>query len=386
MSYEAPDDRGYFGDFGGCFAPEILMQTLGELNRVYAGLKNDSAFQHEVTTMLRALAGRATPLSYAPELTNYAGGGKIYLKREDLTKTGSHHINSAVGQGILARHLGKTRLTAETGAGEHGVAIATVAAHLDMACTVYMGAKNMRRQAPNVERMEALGATVVEVSSGSGGFREASADATRDLVANVRSTFYAVSSIVGPHPYPMIVRDFQSIIGREVQSQISAFERRQPDHLVACIGGGSNAIGLFYPFLGTTARMTGVEAGGRGIRSGMHAARFATGRLGIFQGTKSMMLRDRNGQLLKTHSIAVGLDVPVVGPEHCYLRQIDRAQYTAVDDGEALSACELTAKLEGIKPALESSHAIASGMRLAGHMDKNQILVICVSGSGVKEV
>jgi len=384
-----PDPRGYFGAFGGKFVPETLMPALEELERAYHEARSNSAFQNELESLLRQYAGRPTSLYLAQRLTVHCGGARMYLKREDLAHTGAHKINNTLGQALLARRMGKHRLVAETGAGQHGVATATAAALLGMECIVYMGTQDMARQAPNVKRMRLLGADVRQVNSGSRTLKDAINEAIRDWVTNVRSTYYLLGSVLGPHPYPMIVRDFQTVIGEEVREQILAAEGRLPDCLVACVGGGSNAIGLFYPFLGDAVAMVGVEAGGRGIETGQHAARFSdlnTGRIGVLHGTRSYVLQDNDGQILTTHSVSAGLDYPAVGPEHSYLRDSGRVEYTTASDEEALEAFDLLCRMEGIIPALESAHALAEAAKRASRMSSDHIIIVNLSGRGDKDL
>ena len=384
-----PDERGYFGAYGGKFVPETLMFALSELERAYEEARADPAFQSELDALLRDYAGRPTPVYLARRLTASCAGAQIYLKREDLAHTGAHKINNTLGQGLLARRMGKRRLVAETGAGQHGVATATVAALLDMACVVYMGTEDIRRQAPNVARMRLLGAEVRPVDAGSRTLKDAINEAIRDWVTNVRSTHYLLGSVLGPHPYPAMVRDFQAVIGRECREQVLAAVGRLPDCLIACVGGGSNAIGLFYAFLGDPVRMIGVEAAGLGIESGEHAARFADpdkGRVGVLHGTRSYVLQDSAGQILTTHSISAGLDYPAVGPEHSYLRDLGRIAYTSATDEEALRAFQLLCQTEGIIPALESAHAVAEAVKRAPEMDEGQVMVVNLSGRGDKDL
>lgn len=384
-----PDARGYFGAFGGKFVPETLMPALEELERAYHEARSNSAFQNELESLLRQYAGRPTPLYLAKRLTAHCGGARMYLKREDLAHTGAHKINNTLGQALLAQRMGKHRLVAETGAGQHGVATATAAALLDMECIVYMGTQDMARQAPNVERMRLLGADVRRVNTGSRTLKDAINEAIRDWVTNVRSTYYLLGSVLGPHPYPMIVRDFQTVIGEEVREQILAAEGRLPDCLVACVGGGSNAIGIFYPFLGDAVAMVGVEAGGRGIETGEHAARFSdpdTGRIGVLHGTRSYVLQDNDGQILTTHSVSAGLDYPAVGPELSHLRDSARVEYTTASDEEALDAFDLLCRMEGIIPALESAHALAEAVKRASKMSSDHIIIVNLSGRGDKDL
>ena len=381
-----PDATGHFGPYGGMFVPETLMSALNELAAEYDRAKSDSAFQNELATLLRDFAGRPTPLYFAERLTAKLGGAKIYLKREDLLHTGAHKINNALGQILLARRMGKKRIIAETGAGQHGVATAAVAARFGCECVVYMGKTDMERQAVNVARMRFLGATVTPVTAGQATLKEAINEAMRDWVTNVRTTHYILGSALGSHPYPMMVRDFHRVIGEEARRQILEREKRLPDLLVACVGGGSNAIGLFYPFLDDAGvRMIGVEAGGQGIRSGKHAARFQTGRLGVLQGTKTFLLANENGQIELTHSVSAGLDYAAVGPEHSYLRDLGRVEYTYATDDEALAAFRALAETEGIIPALESAHAIAHVIKTAGTMSADKIVIANCSGRGDKD-
>lgn len=382
-----PDAGGHFGRFGGKFVPETLVSALDELEREFALAKKDPEFRQEFSSLLANFCGRPTPLYLAERLTAQLGGAKIYLKREDLLHTGAHKINNAVGQAILARRMGKTRVIAETGAGQHGVATATVAARFGLKCVIYMGAVDMERQALNVSRMRFLGAEVVAVTAGQATLKEAINEAMRDWVTNVRSTHYVLGTAYGSHPYPMMVRDFHRVIGDEARGQILQREGRLPDLLVACVGGGSNAIGLFYPFLQDDAvRMVGVEAGGLGIERGKHAARFQGGRLGVLQGAKTWLLADEDGQIELTHSVSAGLDYAAVGPEHCHLREIGRVQYDYATDPEALNAFQTLAEIEGIIPALESAHAVAFAIKAAPQMKKSEIMIINLSGRGDKDV
>jgi len=389
MTLTLPDERGYFGPYGGKFVPETLMPALAALERAYRHAQADPAFRRELDDLLETYVGRPTPLSFARRLTAHCGGAKIYLKREDLAHTGAHKINNTLGQALLARRMDKRRLVAETGAGQHGVATATAAALLGLDCVVYMGVEDMRRQAPNVERMKLLGAEVCPVDAGSRTLKDAINEAIRDWVTQVRTTHYLLGSVLGPHPYPMMVRDFQAIIGQEARAQILAAEGRLPDLLIACVGGGSNAIGLFDAFRDDTVSLVGVEAGGLGIETGRHAARFADpqlGRVGVLHGTRTYLLQDDDGQVLGTHSISAGLDYPAVGPEHSYLRDQGRAEYTAVTDNEALAAFRLLCRLEGIIPALESAHAVAEAVRRAPTMARHQIVLVNLSGRGDKDL
>jgi tryptophan synthase beta chain len=379
--------HGRFGPFGGKYVPETLMSALNELEAAYAAARQDSAFAQELGTLLRDFAGRPTPLYFAGNLTRHLGGAKVYLKREDLAHTGAHKINNAIGQGLLAKRLGKNRIIAETGAGQHGVATATICAQLGLECVVYMGEVDMERQAPNVLRMRLLGAEVRGVSSGSRTLKDAINEALRDWVTNVRTTHYLIGSTVGPHPFPMIVRDFQSVIGREARQQMLEREGRLPDYAVACLNGGSNAMGLFYEFVPDSAvSLIGVEAGGHGLDSGEHAATLEAGRPGVLHGSYSYLMQDAFGQVLETHSISAGLDYPGVGPEHSYLKQIERAVYESVTDDEALAAFKLLCESEGIIPALESSHAIAYVQKLAPRLRPEEIVLVCLSGRGDKDL
>ncbi len=382
-----PDERGRYGSYGGRFVPETLMGPLEELEEAYRQAIQDPAFQAELDDLFKTYAGRPTPLTPARRLAAHIGKGRIYLKREDLTHTGAHKINNALGQILLARRMGKTRIIAETGAGQHGVATATVAALFGMECEVYMGTEDMRRQSLNVFRMRLLGAKVVPVDSGSRTLKDAINEAMRDWVTNVSNTHYLLGSVLGAHPYPWIVRDFQAVIGREARAQILEAEGRLPDLLLACVGGGSNAIGLFYDFLGEPGiRMVGVEAGGRGTALGQHAARFSGGRKGVLQGTLSYVLQDDNGQIAGTHSVSAGLDYPAVGPEHSFLHDSGRVQYTSIPDDGALEAFQLLSRLEGIIPALESAHAFAELLRLAPELDPDTLVIVNLSGRGDKDV
>jgi tryptophan synthase beta chain len=382
-----PDANGRFGEYGGRYVPETLMHPLQELEDEYFRAQNDPEFQNKLQYYLREFCGRPTPLYHAERLTRELGGAKIYLKREDLLHTGAHKINTAMGQILLAKRMGKTRIIAETGAGQHGVATATVAAMFGLECVIYMGSVDCKRQALNVFRMRMLGAKVVSVEAGQKTLKEAVNEAMRDWVTNVRGTHYILGTAYGAHPYPMMVRNFQRVIGDEARRQILEQEKRLPDHLIACVGGGSNAIGLFYPFLDDkTVAMTGVEAGGEGIIEGKHAARFQGGKLGVLQGTRSFVLQDEDGQIQLTHSVSAGLDYAAVGPEHAWLRNADRVKYTYATDTEALAAFQKLAKLEGIIPALESSHAIAEVIKAAPGMSADQIIIVNLSGRGDKDV
>lgn len=387
---QQPDIHGHFGEYGGRFVPETLMAPLEELTENYYAARDDSAFQAEFTQLLKDFSGRPTPLFFASRLTEKCGGARIYLKREDLSHTGSHKINNALGQVLLARKMGKRRIIAETGAGQHGVATATVCALFGLDCVVYMGTEDVRRQALNVFRMRLLGAEVREVENGSRTLKDAINEALRDWVTNPTDTYYLLGSALGPHPYPLMVRDFQSIIGRETREQILEKENRLPDCLIACVGGGSNSIGMFYPFLqDENIRMIGVEAGGLGNNLGEHAARFnqaGGGHPGVLQGTKSYVLQDERGQIASTHSISAGLDYPSIGPEHAHLHDINRVEYVSANDKEALEAFQTLSKLEGIIPALESAHAVAHALKVASEMKRDEILIVNLSGRGDKDV
>jgi len=384
---DLPDARGRYGDFGGRYVPETLMTAHEELERAYVEARADPSFQAELAALLRDFAGRPTPLYLAANLTRELGGAKIYLKREDLAHTGAHKINNAIGQGLLAKRLGKRRVIAETGAGQHGVATATICAQLGIECIVYMGEVDMERQAPNVFRMRLLGAEVRPVGGGSRTLKDAINEAMRDWVTNVATTYYLIGSVVGAHPYPMIVRDFQSVIGREARAQLLEREGRLPDYAVACVGGGSNAIGLFNDFLDdASVRLIGVEAAGHGIASGEHAASLGAGRPGVLHGSYSYLLQDAAGQVLEAHSISAGLDYPGVGPEHAYLKASERARYESITDAEALAAFQRLCLTEGIIPALESAHAIAYVEKLAPKLRRDEIVLVCLSGRGDKDL
>ncbi|MBA3273068.1 MAG: tryptophan synthase subunit beta [Chthoniobacterales bacterium] len=382
-----PDARGYFGPYGGMFVPETLMSALNDLTAEYERAKVDPAFQSELAALLRDFAGRPTPLYFAERLTEKLGGARVYLKREDLLHTGAHKINNALGQILLARRMGKRRIIAETGAGQHGVATATVAARFGCECIIYMGAVDMERQALNVARMRFLGAKVVAVTAGQATLKEAINEAMCDWVTNVRTTHYILGSALGSHPYPMMVRDFHRVIGVEARRQILEREGRLPDMLIACVGGGSNAIGLFHPFIeDADVRMIGVEAGGEGIRTGKHAARFQGGKLGVLQGTKTFVLTNDDGQIELTHSVSAGLDYAAIGPEHSYLRDSGRIEYDYATDDEALAAFRTLAEIEGIIPALETAHAIAQVIKTAPALARDSIVIANCSGRGDKDV
>ena len=385
-----PDSLGHWGKYGGRFVPETLMAPLEELTAAFDAARADESFRAELDSLLSDYAGRPTPLFFAKRLTERAGGARIYLKREDLLHTGAHKINNTLGQILLARRMGKRRIIAETGAGQHGVATATVCALFGFQCVVYMGSEDMRRQALNVFRMQLLGAEVREVDAGSRTLKDAINEALRDWVTNVADTYYLLGSALGPHPYPLMVRDFQSVIGCEARAQILEKESRLPDCLIACVGGGSNSIGLFHPFLGDdSVRMIGVEAGGLGNQLGQHAARFnldGGGRPGVLQGTMSYVLQDERGQIATTHSVSAGLDYPSIGPEHAFLHDEGRVEYTSVSDDEALEAFQTLSRLEGIIPALESAHAVAHALKVAREMKSDEILIVNLSGRGDKDV
>ncbi|HVQ40207.1 MAG TPA: tryptophan synthase subunit beta [Pyrinomonadaceae bacterium] len=390
MNLEQPDSQGYWGPYGGRFVPETLMAPLDELLSAYEFARKDADFQREVAGLLKSYSGRPTPLFLAGRLTEFAGGARIYLKREDLSHTGSHKINNALGQVLLARRMGKQRIVAETGAGQHGVATATVCALFGIQCVIYMGAEDARRQELNLVRMRLLGAEVKVVDAGSRTLKDAINEALRDWATTPQTTYYLLGSALGPHPYPLMVRDFQSVIGREARTQIVEEEGRLPDALVACVGGGSNSIGLFHPFLDhPEVRMVGVEAGGTSSRLGEHAARFnadGSGTSGVLHGTMSYVLQDENGQIALTHSISAGLDYPAIGPEHAFLHDQGRVEYVSASDEEALEAFQTLSRLEGIIPALESAHAVAHALKLARLMTSDQVIVVNLSGRGDKDV
>lgn len=381
-----PDRKGYFGKYGGRFVPETLIPALEELERAYRSSRKNREFRDELAYLQKTYIGRPTPLYFASRVTGELGGAKVYLKREDLAHTGAHKINNALGQALLAKRMGKKRVIAETGAGQHGVATATGAALAGLECEIYMGSEDIQRQSLNVFRMKLLGARVIEVSAGSQTLKDAINEALRDWTTNVRSTHYVMGTVFGPHPFPSLVRDFQSVIGREARKQILNAEGRLPDYLIACVGGGSNAMGLFNDFLDEKTKMIGVEAGGKGIESGEHAARFAGGSIGVFQGCKSYLLQNEDGNVLGTHSVSAGLDYASVGPEHSFLRDLKRVEYTYADDNEALDAFEFLSKTEGIIPALESAHALAETMKRAPRLKKDRIIIVNLSGRGDKDV
>jgi tryptophan synthase beta chain len=384
---QLPDEHGHFGQFGGRFVSETLMGALEELEDVYKKLSNDPDFQAEFDKDLAHYVGRPSPLYFAERLTDKVGGAKIYLKREDLNHTGAHKVNNTIGQALLAKFMGKPRVIAETGAGQHGVASATVAARLGLECKVYMGEEDVRRQALNVYRMKLLGAEVIPVTSGTKTLKDAMNEAMRDWVTNVDNTFYIIGTAAGPHPYPMLVRDFQCVIGRETKQQCMNQIGRLPEAVVACVGGGSNAIGMFHPFIeDKSVRMIGVEAGGHGVETGQHAAPLSDGRPGVLHGMRTYLMEDDNGQIIGTHSVSAGLDYPGVGPEHSYLKDIERAEYVAINDDEALEAFRALTQIEGIMPALESAHAVAHAMKMAKEMSPDQVIVINLSGRGDKDI
>ncbi|MFT2112285.1 tryptophan synthase subunit beta [Marinomonas sp. 2405UD68-3] len=387
FSTDLPDEYGRFGQFGGVFVSETLMSALDDLTKVYEKLSKEESFQAEFDNDLAHYVGRPSPLYFAERLTKEVGGAKIYLKREDLNHTGAHKINNTIGQALLAKHMGKPNIIAETGAGQHGVASATVAARLGLKCKVFMGAEDVKRQSLNVYRMKLLGAEVIPVESGTKTLKDALNEAMRYWVSNVDDTFYIIGTAAGPHPYPMLVRDFQAVIGREIKDQCMTQEGRLPDALVACVGGGSNAIGMFHPFIADTdVAMYGVEAGGDGVETGRHAAPLSAGRPGVLHGNRTYVMADDDGQIIGTHSISAGLDYPGVGPEHSWLKDVGRANYVAINDDEAMAGFRDLTRLEGILPALESSHAIAYGMKLAATMDQDKIVVINLSGRGDKDI
>lgn len=385
--YHLPDERGHFGPYGGLFVAETLMESIEELNEAYAKYMKDPEFLAELDADLHDYVGRPSPVYHAKRLSKETGGAQIYLKREDLNHTGAHKINNTIGQALLATRMGKTRIIAETGAGQHGVATATVAARLGLECVVYMGAEDIQRQSPNVYRMRLLGATVVPVTSGSQTLKDALNEALRDWVTNIDNTYYIIGTVAGPHPYPAMVRDFQTIIGRETRQQMFEKTGRLPDALVACVGGGSNAIGLFHPFIeDESVAMYGVEAAGLGIETGQHSAPLCAGKPGVLHGNRTYLMADENGEIIETHSISAGLDYPGVGPEHSWLKDSGRAEYVNIKDDEALAAFHQLTRVEGIIPALESSHAVAYATKLAKTMDKDQSIVVNLSGRGDKDI
>ncbi|MFZ4499303.1 MAG: tryptophan synthase subunit beta [Burkholderiales bacterium] len=385
--YDLPDARGHFGPYGGVFVAETLVRALSELREAYEAVGQDAEFQAELAYELKHFVGRPSPIYFAKRLTEHAGGARIFLKREDLNHTGAHKVNNTVGQALLARRMGKKRIIAETGAGQHGVASATVAARYGMECIVYMGSEDVARQSPNVFRMKLLGATVVPVESGSKTLKDALNEAMRDWVTNVESTFYIIGTVAGPHPYPMMVRDFNSVVGKECVVQMPEMIGRQPDAVIACVGGGSNAMGIFYDYIPhERTRLIGVEAGGDGVETGRHAAPLSAGTPGILHGNRTYLMQDEDGQIIETHSVSAGLDYPGVGPEHAWLKDSGRAEYVAATDDEALEAFHLLCCAEGIIPALESSHAVAHALKLAPTMDKDQVILVNLSGRGDKDL
>jgi tryptophan synthase beta chain len=388
LTYSYPDNTGHFGPYGGIYVAETLMGALEELRAAYEKYRNDPEFIAEFQHDLRHYVGRPSPVYYAQRWSEHLGGAQIYLKREDLNHTGAHKVNNTVGQALLAKRMGKKRVIAETGAGQHGVATATVAARYGMECVVYMGAEDVQRQSPNVFRMKLLGATVVPVESGSKTLKDAMNEAMRDWVTNVENTFYIIGTVAGPHPYPMLVRDFNSVVGKEAMVQVPELAGRHPDAVIACVGGGSNAMGVFYSYIDMPeVQLIGVEAGGHGIASGSHAAPLtANSKIGVLHGNKTYLMQDENGQIIETHSISAGLDYPGVGPEHCWLKDSGRAQYVAIDDDEALAAFDSLCRFEGIIPALESSHALAHAAKIAPGMGKDKILLVNLSGRGDKDI
>ena len=384
---EGPDEKGHFGPYGGVYVGETLIAAVEELNEVYKKLSKSDKFWKEFHEELNHYVGRPSPLYFAERLTQHCGGAEIYLKREDLNHTGAHKVNNTIGQALLAKHMGKSRIIAETGAGQHGVASATVAARLGLECHVYMGADDIIRQAPNVYRMKLLGANVVAVESGSRTLKDALNEALRDWATNVDDTYYIIGTVAGPHPYPQLVRDFQSVIGREAREQSNRLLGKLPDALVACVGGGSNAIGLFHPFLDDeTVKMYGGEAGGYGLDTGKHAAPLSAGKPGVLHGNRTYLMTDENGQISQTHSVSAGLDYPGVGPEHSWLKDLGRVEYVAANDKEAMEAFHSLTRLEGIIPALESSHAVAFALKLAKKMDKSNVVLVNLSGRGDKDI
>jgi tryptophan synthase beta chain len=385
--YDLPDERGHFGPYGGVFVAETLMHALDELNECYLKYRNDPEFMAELARELKHYVGRPSPIYHARRWSEHFGGAQVYLKREDLNHTGAHKINNTMGQALLARKIGKPRVIAETGAGQHGVATATVAARFGMKCTVYMGSEDVKRQSPNVFRMKLLGAEVVPVESGSKTLKDALNEAMRDWVTNVADTFYIIGSVAGPHPYPMMVRDFNAVVGHECLWQMPELVGRQPDACIACVGGGSNAMGIFHPYIDVEGvRLIGVEAGGSGVATGKHAAPLSAGRPGVLHGTRTYLMQNEDGQIMDTHSVSAGLDYPGVGPEHSWLKDLGRAEYVAINDDEALEAFHLLCRLEGIIPALESAHALAQAAKMAPSMRKDQVLLVNLSGRGDKDI
>ncbi len=386
-TYDLPDTKGHFGPYGGVFVAETLMHALDELRAQYERMRVDAGFVAEFESELKHYVGRPSPVYHARRLSQHAGGAQIWLKREDLNHTGAHKINNTVGQALLAKRMGKKRVIAETGAGQHGVAAATVAARYGMECVVYMGSEDIKRQSMNVFRMKLLGATVVPVESGSKTLKDALNEAMRDWVTNVESTFYIIGTVAGPHPYPMMVRDFNSVVGRELRTQMPEEIGRQPDAILACVGGGSNAMGVFYPYIeDKSVRLIGIEAGGLGLASGKHAATLCAGKPGVLHGNRTYLIQDENGQIIETHSISAGLDYPGVGPEHAWLKDSGRAEYVSITDDEALNAFHTLTRMEGIMPALESAHAVAYAMKLAPTLPKEQVLLVNLSGRGDKDM
>ena len=386
-AYNLPDEKGHFGSYGGVFVAETLMHALDELRTQYELMRKDPAFVAEFASELKHYVGRPSPVYHARRLSQHCGGAQIWLKREDLNHTGAHKINNTIGQALLARRMGKKRIIAETGAGQHGVASATVAARYGMECVVYMGSEDIKRQSTNVFRMKLLGATVVPVESGSKTLKDALNEAMRDWVTNVENTFYIIGTVAGPHPYPMMVRDFNSVVGRELRTQMPQAIGRQPDAILACVGGGSNAIGAFYPYIeDKDVRLIGVEAGGLGLASGKHAATLCAGKPGVLHGNRTYLIQDENGQIIETHSISAGLDYPGVGPEHAWLKDSGRAEYVAITDDEALNAFHALTRMEGIMPALESAHAVAHAMKLAPTLSRDKVLLVNLSGRGDKDM
>ncbi|MDC1311389.1 tryptophan synthase subunit beta [Burkholderiales bacterium] len=387
QNYNFPDHKGHFGPYGGVFVPETLIHALEDLRDNYEKLKNTPSFMEEFHDDLKNFVGRPSPVYYAKRLSEMLGGAQIWFKREDLNHTGAHKVNNTVGQALLARHMGKKRIIAETGAGQHGVASATVAARYGMECVVYMGSEDIKRQASNVYRMRLLGAEVVPVESGSKTLKDALNEAMRDWVTNVENTFYIIGTVAGPHPYPMIVRDFNSVVGEELKTQMPQMIGRQPDAVIACVGGGSNALGVFYPYIKDEGvRLIGVEAGGSGVETGKHAAPLASGTPGVLHGNRTYLMQDSNGQIIETHSISAGLDYPGVGPEHSWLKDIGRAEYVSANDDEALEAFHKLTRIEGIMPALETAHAVAHAMKIAPEMGSDQVLLVNLSGRGDKDM